>query len=446
MAMKHDVKRRRFLQLCGLTGGSLLLSSLGGRLASQVHGQSPDDRCLLVFGAANSMPFELAQGEGEDWSWAYDDHPLADLLGITSIIEDTYNPHNRGIHGNYQSFLTASGGAKRGPNGVSIDRKVAQDLAGDGSSRSINLSYPYGVTRLRTPNASADRAGARYPVIAHPARALESLFGDTTASEAERLARVRRRQSVLDAISQDITRTSSRLAGPERASMDQYLTSIRELEIETTNALDVDDACLGEEYPDEPIPFSQRVNPDVMMSLARIFGLGIACGVTRVGAFMGCGVGDDPAQPIYDFAPISSTQTLHNGITHNIGNPARYEVLVKVHLWRAEVVRTIWRQLEAAPLGDGSVADQSVLMWLNTQGRCPNPARGGNNHNRQNNIPVVLLGSAGGRLRSGRRVRYGQRERCVADAFQTAGNAVGSPMTSFGAAAHSRGAFTELLA
>ena len=107
------------------------------------------------------------------------------------------------------------------------------------------------------------------------------------------------------------------------------------------------------------------------------------------------------------------------------------------------MVRRLWTHLEGTDLGGNSLADESVLLWLNSMGRHPDK---GNHHARLDHIPVIMLGSAGGQLKTGKIVRYGVNERCVGDVFLTAAHAMGSPISTFGDPAHSKGLIEALLA
>ncbi|MEM9068960.1 MAG: DUF1552 domain-containing protein [Myxococcota bacterium] len=450
--------RRRFLQMCGLSASGTLLAALGTRLQTRVYSQAPAQGCFILFGASHGMPYRISDGDSAEIRWPWPDHPFSDITPITTLVEDLYNPHDQSIHGNYAAFLCVQPGASfrngksDSPGGISIDRQIAQDLSGEGSSRSINLGYPKLRGNAEISNASADGHGAAYPAISDPSAAIAQYFSSFDAGDdpdpdgaAAVAARLRaRRRSVLDAIATDIQRVQGRLAGEERAALDQYLTSIRELEIEANQMPPVmTELCTRPTWEGGEVERSSTIREDLMDLYGRIAGVGLSCGVARVASVFGPGVGGEPLQPRYSFAPVSTTLSLHDDVTHRLSEESSRVIVDNVHRWRAAFLRAVWSRLEAAPVGDGSLADHSLLLWLNTQGR--NPFEG-TNHNRQEYIPVVFVGNAGGRLETGKRIPLERGARCVSDAFLTAARAMGSTIDTFGDPSHSRGPIDEMLA
>lgn len=473
---KIQSSRRRFVQLMGIGSGSLLLTSISGRLASTVYGQEDGQGVFVVTGFNNGMPHWITE-EGSDLRWAMPNFALEDIRDRVSTVEDTYNPHDRQDHGSHQAFLCVQQGERRDgfpndfyhPGGISIDRHMAGELSTAGVRKSVNLGYPYGFRTRKIANASADGPKQPYPVFSDPVKAVAEYFGESDPggnsdnAAAEAVLRARQRKSVLDFLTADIQRMSTRLAASERAGMDQYLTSVRELELEAQAIIDRGGGpsveCSPLEWAGGAIADhedennARMIREDLMHFFYDLAGIALACGVSRVANLNGPGVGDDPGNPRYPFLTPDSgpmpgqldtrAEGIHFETAHRLHEDFNRDYLRRVFEWRGSLVRRIWRHLEQADVGGKTLADDSLLLWLNSMGRHPER---GNHHARLDYIPVIVVGTAGGRLQTGRVVRFGTGERCVGDVFLTAARAMGSTITSFGDPAHSKGPIEELLA
>jgi hypothetical protein len=102
--------------------------------------------------------------------------------------------------------------------------------------------------------------------------------------------------------------------------------------------------------------------------------------------------------------------------------PENTERLVLANQYYASCVAKLAARLDAVPEGGGTVLDNTLLVWANEQGR--------GDHN-QANVPIVLIGKAGGALSSGGRVIDAGRQ-----VFNRLGctilNLMGQPAAGFG--------------
>jgi hypothetical protein len=95
-------------------------------------------------------------------------------------------------------------------------------------------------------------------------------------------------------------------------------------------------------------------------------------------------------------------------------------------------------RLSAFRDGGGSLADQTLVMWVN--------CGGGLHHGGSDTHPVILVGNAGGALRAGRARLLPPKAHCVSDVYVAVAAAVGAPMKSFGVPEHCKGPLPGLLA
>ena len=180
----------------------------------------------------------------------------------------------------------------------------------------------------------------------------------------------------------------------------------------------------------------------------------LTCGLSRVVTIANEGVGKEPLQPSYDFAPIRMPKSLHDGVQHpmnglnNEDNPASDKawaaqennaaMIRRLYTWRSQQVADLFERLDAVNLGGTTLADRTLMMMTNT---------GGGRHHRGNNeIPVLLVGNPDNVLNSGRYQNLGNQQNSMADVFTAVAHAMGVPTNRFGTAAHNKGPLPGLLA
>ena len=254
-----------------------------------------------------------------------------------------------------------------------------------------------------------------------------------------------RQKSLLDGMLKDINRMKARLAGSEQAHMDQYLDGIRDLEVQL-DALAGLDSCT---FPSSDSIDFQVGQSIISEELTRFYydsaAVALSCGLTNVVSIAHEGVGAQPGQPTYEFDPVNVDETLHNSIMHALNGlknddsqdkwDEREDTAAKlrrVYNWRSQVVADFLDKLD-----DLGVGDKTLTLMIN-QG-------GGQHHLGSSNIPVVLIGNPGGRMKTGRHLRFQEKEHSVSDAFVTAAQGLGLPMDSFGDPDICKGALPDII-
>lgn len=446
--------RRRFLRQAGLGTGATLLAAIGGRLATTVAAPDKMDRITFVNVHSNAWWNKLIrpvnrQSETE-WEFSPSLEPLERFRERTIHLEN-FNNFN-GLHGAYGAMLSVVAGAKgtsSTPRGITIDRHIAKAKADGVPFDSVNLGHTYGHGNL-----SADGPNQVYPSLRDPGDIIDRLFANNTGAAvdptAERRAQVR--SSLLDIMSEDIARAQTRLAGTEKASMEQYLTSVRELEERF--------AQLGVVTCERPVydgptggGGNSRMVPERSHFLYEAASTALICGLTRVVSIAHEGCGGQPLQPTYPFDPVNLNESLHNPTQHpmnglnNNDNEAsdrawagsnRIEPLTRLYRWRSQQVSDMFARLEAVDLGGTTLADRTLMLWTNVGG--------GKHHRGSDEFPALIIGNPDGVLNSGRYQRFDIGDRSLADVYTTFAHAAGVPTDSFGTANRNKGPLPGLLA
>ncbi|MEL6179868.1 MAG: DUF1552 domain-containing protein [Myxococcota bacterium] len=127
------------------------------------------------------------------------------------------------------------------------------------------------------------------------------------------------------------------------------------------------------------------------------------------------------------------------------GNHGGADALIQIHNHHAELIGRMMDRLDAVPEGDGTMLDNTLIVYLNDNGS--------EHHSKYDNFPVAVIGTLGGRLQAaGRRIAYPKigkaNNRGLPELWNTIAHAVGMPMDDFGAEgeAPSDGPLPELLA
>ena len=146
-----------------------------------------------------------------------------------------------------------------------------------------------------------------------------------------------------------------------------------------------------------------------------------------------------PPGPKAQFARTScgrNSPDRHHDLSHEgDSNTDAVNKLVEINRWYAERFAGMMERLARIPEGDGTVLDNTVIVWVNELGK-------GNSHTR-NDMPFVIGGSGGGALRTGRFHRY---DRPHNDLWLTMLRVFGIEDESFGDTRFQTGVIDNLLA
>lgn len=425
---RWEISRRTFLRGAG---AALALPFLEQMLPSVARAQSATLNRLVVFYIPNGMIMRqfTPKEEGAVWTPTPMLEPLAphqaDILVLTNIANheaknrEVVAPHSSGT----ASFLTAARPEIRdGPkvmNAVSMDQVAAQALKGQTRFPSLELGIDaaegvgdcersYACQYLRTISWSSPTTPVAKEV--DPRAVFERLFGGVPLdpASAERLRR--RRQSVLDAVREDTESLMRRLGTNDQRKLDEYLTSVREVE----TRLDTGDAgsCSTGALPG--VPTDVREHTKLMLDLMV---LAMQCDLTRVLSFM---LGNGRSKRAFEFLGISSA---YHNISHHGGNSDSIKQINKIKRWEVEQFAYLIERMKSVQEPGGTLLDNSVV-YFGSEISEPND-------HAYDNLPVVLAGRAGGQIAPGRHIRYAE-EKSTGNLFVSMLATVGVDVPSFG--------------
>ncbi|HXR08636.1 MAG TPA: DUF1552 domain-containing protein, partial [Candidatus Acidoferrum sp.] len=230
------------------------------------------------------------------------------------------------------------------------------------------------------------------PPEPNPRLVFERLFGEGPARQ--RLANLRRRQeeeqSILDFVLTDARAMEADMNGRDRQKLDQYLSSVRDIEqrIERTERLPVADP-LQEAPAGIPPNFAEHVQLMFDMLV-----LAFQTDATRVATFLLAGEGSNRS-----FSEIGISEGHHN-LTHHDNKPDIIAKVAQIDLWyAAQLAKFLEKMEETKDLDGHSLLHNSMVLYGSGNAD-------GNRHT-HTNLPILLAGSAGGALKTGRYLKTG---------------------------------------
>jgi hypothetical protein len=160
------------------------------------------------------------------------------------------------------------------------------------------------------------------------------------------------------------------------------------------------------------VPTITKVMLDLMV-------LAFQCDTTRVITFMQSPGG----QMSYPRVPWLNITEDHHTLSHHQSDPVKGAKLTAIETWEVTMFAYVLEKMNAIAEGNGTMLDNS-LMFFSSE------IADGNRHN-QTNRPILLAGSAGGVIKTGRHAIF--QDELQPELFITLLNAMGVPATSFGA-------------
>lgn len=266
--MKHKswhLKRRTLLKSAGVTMALPWLECMG---AEKKAGPKP-----RFFGGffpyGVPMPTDDAEdrlengwfpvGTGKDYVAPIMHKSIMPMKEKITFLSGLSHPSMRttSAHKGADYFLTGADILKTyDKQSISIDQHIAQAIGKDTRFQSMVLSSFGGVNRpYRSSTMSFDRAGRPIPALNNPKEIFRRMFGATTEEERNALAS---RGSIIDEVLSEAKDLNRRLGVNDREKMDEYLSSVREVEKLTERAI---------EWQDTPKPKVNTQNLDLNVNV-----------------------------------------------------------------------------------------------------------------------------------------------------------------------------------
>lgn len=406
---KQAIQRRAFLR--GL-GSVIALPSLELMAATQKV-SSPLRLAFVYTPNGAIMDQWRAKGEGRDWQMGAAMSGLKnvknDIQVITGLAHDKAkaNGDGAGDHARANAtFLTGVQAKKTAGadirNGVSVDQVAAAQVGHLTRLRSMQLGCDparqagrcdSGYSCAYQFNFSWKTQSLPLPPEIDPRLVFEQMFGsgDSKADAKSRARRARYDQSILDFVQDDAKSLQGKLGYSDRQKLDEYLTGVRELEMKISNA-EKFAATLPKIDKPKGIPVSYKEHIRLMYDLMV---LAFQSDTTRIASFL---VAHDGSNRNFKELGVGEG---HHQLSHHRNDKVKIKKIEKIDRFYLDQFAYFIERLKATKEADGkSLLDHSMVVYGGA-------ISDGNRHD-HDNLPVILAGKGGGKLRAGRHLKTAQ--------------------------------------
>jgi len=269
---------------------------------------------------------------------------------------------------------------------ATLDQVIAKAISQDTPLPSLELASETTVQSAAGGGGSYTTLSFRdaespLPMEYNPRKVFLQLFGEGDNPE-ERAFISRQRASVLDLISDRTKKLQAELGNSDRAVLDGYLETVREIERRAQKAGGTSASKV--KIPNAPVGELEDF-PEQVKLMFDLLALAFQADLTRVVSYIMVSEGTNRT-----YNHIGVPDSFHP-VSHHANDPERIAKLVKIQTWHLQKFSEFIAKMAATPDGDGSLLDHSVFMYGSNM----------SNSDLHNNYPVpnILVGGANGRIK-----------------------------------------------
>src|SRR6266705_2828545 len=229
------------------------------------------------------------------------------------------------------------------------------------------------------------------PAEYNPKKIFNELFGTTTPKE--RVLNARESDSLLDMILERTKAFQAKLGPADRARMEEYLESVREIERRTGIIAATDISTM--KIPERPVGVNDKFDEQVDL-MFDLLAIAYQADITRVATYLMVAEGTNQT---YNHVGVADS---FHPISHHANEPDRIARVSKIQTWHIERFANFLQKMALTKDGDGTLLDHSVFMYGSNMG----------NSDKHSNwpIPTVLVGGGNGKMKQGgQHIDFAQR-------------------------------------
>src|SRR2546425_8523435 len=402
---KKHLSRRTFLQGAGVTIALPFLESMvpAATPLRQTAAGAKTRFGAIYFPHGATMDKWTPAVEGSNFEFSEILQPLKPYRDRITIISDPSPPSANGGGSATSNHTRSAAAYLSGANaksvtqaylGITVDQAAAQKIGQDTAMPSLelgieapSLSCGDGLSCAYRDTISWASPTAPLPMQNNPQVVFERLFGDGS-TDAERRSRRQQSLSLLDSVMGEASSLQRRLPAMDRSRVDQYLNDVREIERRIEKADQQVSADLNVPPAPAGVPKDFEEHIKLMFDL---WVLAWQADITRITTLL---MAKELSNAVYSKSGVRDAFHILSHHSNLKENMDRFAVLNRYHV---STFTYLLEKLQAIPDGDGSLLDHSMVLY----GSAMSDA---NQHN-HNPLPIILAGSASGRLKGGRHLR-----------------------------------------
>ena len=388
-----------------------MLRGIGGAViclpALECFGELTDENLPPVrFGAmfmpnGVNPPAWVPKGVGEGFELSPILAPLKNHRSNIMVVSNLMNEAASSDHIRLTSAFLCGQNHVGQKSEASIDHLIAQKIGAGSRVPHLRLGTepPRAQGYLTCSNVSWNENNVLLAPELNPRVAFDRMFRDFNSPEARRKAQSQR--SILDAVLSRSKSFSRDLSAYDKQKMDQYFSSIRELEEQLDKIITPPTKAAGGWTPSLSANKTMAYRPpdevpdnaeEYMDALIDIMILGMWSDTTRVTTLM---MGHGLSRK--NFAFLDGVNNDHHVTSHHRNNPQllkEYEIICR---WHVQRLQRMMDKMALIDEGGSSLLDNSLVLFGAGMSQ-------GNTHS-GSNIPILLAGKAGGAMKTGRHIQ-----------------------------------------
>lgn len=380
-----NLDRRTFLRGAGVAVALPVLDAMSRRAAGAAAPAVKRRMVCINTPLGVHPPYFFPEQAGRDYELSPYLEVLKDFRDDFTVVSGLSHPDVGPSHDSNYSFLTAAPHPERRAgfrNSISLDQFAAEHLQGETRFASLPLSCEgFGLAWTRS--------GASVPTESWPSSVFAKLFLEGRPDEVQAQARrLEDGQSVLDAVRDQAKRLKTNLGAGDREKLDEYFTSVRELEQRLAQA---------EAWSKKPKPKVDAKQPQNITNSADLIGktrlwfdlihLALSTDSSRLVTLQLLGTSSVP--------PIQGVSQGHHDLSHHGQDPAKIAQLKVLELEKMKTLRDFLTQLKQTQEEGESLLDRTMVFFSS------NLADAGKHSVK--NMPVLL---AGGGFKHGQHLAF----------------------------------------
>ena len=388
----RPLSRRRFLSGAGAFLALPLLGSFTPVFGRE-KAAAPPQRMLLISNNLGVLPTQFFPTQtGRSYEASPYLATLAPFRDDFTVFSGLSHPDVTGGHSTENCFLTAARGPTKSGfrNEISLDQFAAEKLGQ--ATRLPTLNLGVNIDKANR-SLSWTRDGVLLPAEDSASALFRRMFLQGNPAEvARQLHRLEERGSILDTLLDDTKRYARDLDGEDRTRLDQYLTSVREVEARLRTAREWE--LRPKPSTDRPIPtdITDRqlffAKFDLMLSMAQ---LAFETDSTRIVTLMV----DAFATPVFKLHPDQNTTDGYHNLSHHGQSVEKVAQLKDADQQQMTLLAKVLSRLTEHREADRRLLDRTMVLFGSNMGDA-------NTHD-NTNLPILL---AGGGFKHGQHLAF----------------------------------------
>lgn len=393
MSPSSTLSRRTFLRTSGVSLALPFLDAMWPSLAraAAAPGAPAPKRLVTVCASLGIYPADFfPQAGGRDYQLTPYLETLKEHRNDFTVFSGVSHPDQAGANGHTSEMTWLTSARHPGLGGfrntISLDQLVAEKTG-------FETRFPSLVMGTNSTSQSYTRGGVMIPADSKPSRIFARLFLQGTPEEIKRqMQKLKEGRSIMDAVNGEAKRFGSRVGAADRDKLDEYFTSVREMEQRLAKA---------EEWTLKPKPQVQARTPrdiennaDTIGRLELLFDLiplAFQTDSTRLITILIQGRNDVP--------PVPGVTIDHHNLSHHGQDPEKIRQLELIEKAEMRALSKLLAALKAKKEGDATLLDNSMVFYGSNLGNA-------NSHDTRN-LPLLL---AGGGFKHGQHLRFDARD------------------------------------